>query len=149
MTAQRAALPLFVVGVVGAGILVGMLFTPGAWQAGLAKSAFNPPDWLFAPVRAALYALIGVVGWRMWFRSGRADLRGLWIAQMVPNLARSPAFFGARSPGLGLAVILPLPAVVLAVILRARAADPPSALMVLPYAARLGLPRCSMRQSGS
>ena len=36
----------------------------GTWYAGLAKPAFNPPDWVFAPVWSALYVMIAIAGWR-------------------------------------------------------------------------------------
>lgn len=138
MISPRFALLSFILGVVAAGLLVGLGFPPGAWYAGLAKPAFNPPNWLFGPVWTLLYVLIGIAGWRVWYRSGRADLKALWIAQMVLNLAWSPAFFGARSPALGLVVILPLLAVIVLFIWRSRRADATAALLFVPYAAWVG-----------
>ena len=64
-------------------VFVGAAFVAGAvgswatfpnvrdWFPGLAKPAWNPPAWLFAPVWTALYVLMGVALWRAW-RTGPA-----------------------------------------------------------------------------
>ncbi len=90
------------------------------WYTTLAKPAFNPPDWVFAPVWTTLYVMIGVAAWRVW-RSGRgphtvpADLAcaatvALWVwgVQLALNLGWSLVFFGARMPGVALAEIIGL-----------------------------------------
>lgn len=129
----KLSLCLFIAGVVGAGIAIGAVFTPGEWYAALEKPWFNPPSWVFAPVWTALYVLIGIVGWRVWHKAHDAGLRLLWIIQMALNFAWSPAFFGAQSPLLGLLVILPLLVAILAFIWRAREIESASAMMFLPY----------------
>ena len=64
--AGRSALLPFIILVVGGGLLIGSLTAPGPWYAALAKSPFNPPNWLFAPVWTVLYGLIAIAGWRVW-----------------------------------------------------------------------------------
>jgi tryptophan-rich sensory protein len=44
---------------------IGYLSQPGEWYEKLAKSAFNPPPWVFGPVWTVLYILIAVAGWRI------------------------------------------------------------------------------------
>lgn len=63
----------FLVLTVGGGLAVGFVTAPGEWYAGLAKPAFNPPSWLFAPVWSVLYVLIAVAGWRTLNESAAVD----------------------------------------------------------------------------
>jgi tryptophan-rich sensory protein len=109
----------------------------GTWYPALAKPAFNPPDWIFAPVWSALYLMIAIAGWRVWRRgtaqgsgaaqaSGAApdgrstapDARGAarevrlaltaYAVQLALNLSWSFVFFGARLIGPALVVIAAL-----------------------------------------
>lgn len=126
---------LFIVPVVIVGWIIGWLNVPGPWYQSLAKPAFNPPNWVFAPVWTALYIMIGAVGWRLWERASDKGLRVLWVAQLALNYAWSPAFFGAEKPGLALLVISLLLATILAFILRARRIDQASVALFMPYLA--------------
>lgn len=107
-------LAVFVVLVVGVGFAIGLLNRPGGWYAALAKPAFNPPNWVFAPVWSIIYLLVSVAGWRTWERNGGGWAMTLWWNQMALNWLWSPIFFTAHSPGAALAVILLLLAAVLA-----------------------------------
>lgn len=82
------------------------------WYPTLAKPSFTPPDWLFAPVWTVLYAMMGIAAVLVWWRrSEDSTSRGallLFVTQLVLNGAWSFAFFGARSPTLGLVVIVAL-----------------------------------------
>jgi tryptophan-rich sensory protein len=72
---HRLALVLFLLLVAGGGVLIGWLTALWEWYAHLQKPAFNPPDWIFAPVWTVLYVLIATAGWRIWQRGslGLAD----------------------------------------------------------------------------
>ncbi len=82
------------------------------WYPTLAKPSFTPPDWVFAPVWTLLYALMGLAAFLVWRRGLRhAPVRTALTAfgiQLALNAGWSFAFFGARSPSLGLVVILGL-----------------------------------------
>jgi len=80
------------------------------WYPTLAKPGFTPPNWLFAPVWTLLYAMMGVAAFLVW-RCGahRRRVRAALVAfgaQLALNAGWSFAFFGARSPVLGLVVIV-------------------------------------------
>ena len=126
---------LFVIAVVGTGLLIGTLTRPGDWYAGLAKPAFTPPPWVFGPAWTVLYIMIAIAGWRVWRASpGGAAIR-LWVMQMALNWLWSPAFFGLEMPWLGLAIIVALLAAILAFIGKAWGCDRPAAWLFVPYAA--------------
>ncbi len=86
--------------------------SPGEWYAQLTKPPLNPPSWVFGPVWTLLYLLMGISLYLVWSRASRhpgATLAvGVFAVQLVLNALWSPAFFGARSPGLGLIVIVPM-----------------------------------------
>ncbi|MFC3225700.1 TspO/MBR family protein [Marinibaculum pumilum] len=143
-----AALASFLLLVVGGGLVIGYVTAPGDWYATLAKPAFTPPDWVFAPAWTLLYILIAVAGWRIWRRrpgpadadadAGRQHLSlpaGLWAVQLALNFLWSPAFFAAHQVGLALAIVAALLACILAFIATAWRADRVAALLFLPYAA--------------
>lgn len=80
------------------------------WYPTLTKPTFTPPNWLFGPVWGVLYALMGIAAFLVWERSTE-DRAGqvalvLFGIQLVLNGAWPFAFFGARSPALGLVVIV-------------------------------------------
>ena len=85
--------------VVGGGLTVGAVTTPGQWYAQLAKPSFNPPGSLFGPVWTVLYVLIAIAGWRTWEREPAMPMK-LWWAQLAVNFSWSPAFL--LRTGLGL-----------------------------------------------
>src|SRR5512143_3566178 len=86
-----------------------------SWYAGLNKPAFNPPNWLFAPVWTFLYGLMAVAAWRIYLgpeSRTRGAALGLYLVQLALNLAWSVIFFGLRSP---LAALLELALLLVAI----------------------------------
>lgn len=102
------SLLLFLILVLGGGLLIGYATLPGEWYASLAKPPFNPPNWVFAPAWTLLYVLIAVAGWRTWERERAGAAMKIWALQLVLNFAWSPTFFGAKQMGPALVVILAL-----------------------------------------
>jgi len=82
------------------------------WYPALTKPGFTPPNWLFGPVWTVLYAMMGVAAALVWQRRTEDTLSQsalvLFVVQLLLNGGWSFAFFGARSPGLGLIVIVAL-----------------------------------------
>ncbi len=132
---RNLPLILFLVLVLGGGLLLGFLTAPGAWYAGLAKPAFNPPGWLFGPAWTVLYVLIAVAGWRIWRRERHGWPMKLWWAQLGLNFLWSPVFFGAHQIGAAFLVILLMLAAILAFIAVAWRQDRVAAWLFVPYAA--------------
>jgi tryptophan-rich sensory protein len=102
------SLLLFLVLVLGGGLLIGYMTLPGEWYASLAKPPFNPPNWVFAPAWTLLYVLIAVAGWRTWQKEPAGAAMKIWGVQLVLNFAWSPTFFGAKVMAAALVVILAL-----------------------------------------
>jgi benzodiazapine receptor len=125
----------FLVLTAGGGLAIGFLTAPDEWYAGLIKPAFNPPNWLFAPVWTTLYVLIAVAGWRTFERNRGGWPMRLWWAQLVLNFLWSPVFFAAHRIGLALLVILLLLAAILAFIIMSWRKDRVAAWLFAPYAA--------------
>ncbi|MBL8590904.1 MAG: tryptophan-rich sensory protein [Methylobacteriaceae bacterium] len=128
--------------VVVAAATIGNLATMPAiptWYAGLVKPSFNPPNWLFGPVWGLLYAMMAVAFWRVLRKpaavEGRTAAIAAFLVQMALNALWSVAFFGAKSPSLGLLVIAALWLAIAATIALFRRVDRAAATLLLPYIA--------------
>ncbi|MGL6278173.1 MAG: TspO/MBR family protein [Gaiella sp.] len=112
---------------------------PGSWYESLDRAPWNPPTWVFGPAWTVLYALIAVAAWLV-AREGldRPEVRaalGVYLAQLVLNLAWSWLFFGWRLPGWALVEIaVLLAAIVFTIVLFARVSAT-AAWLLVPYAA--------------
>jgi tryptophan-rich sensory protein len=84
----------------------GAVFRPGAWYEGLAKPPWRPPNWLFGPAWALLYALIAISAWLVWRADGFGTALVIWSVHLVINAGWSAVFFGLRRPDLAFAWIL-------------------------------------------
>lgn len=74
-----------------------------AWYATLNKPALDPPDFVFALVWTALFALMGVSLFLTWQKAGE-DKKTLkmalasFIVQLVANVLWTAIFFGTHNP---------------------------------------------------
>ena len=124
----------------GAGALGAVFTTPAiaTWYATLAKPAWNPPSWLFAPVWTTLFVLMGIALYLIW----RTDLTKieereafwLFLAHLLVNVLWSVVFFGLHSPGLGVVVILILLGYIIYLITRFWPINRTAAWLLVPYA---------------
>jgi translocator protein len=136
---KAAGILIFVLVCEGAGI-IGSLFTrpsiPG-WYAGLVKSPLNPPNWLFAPVWTALFALMGVSAYLVFEkRHAKKEVRkamAVFVAQLVFNMLWSIVFFGAHMIFAAVIVIAALWAMILATIVLFNRISKAAAYLLLPY----------------
>ena len=128
-----AVVPVVLASLLGSAATVPQI---AGWYAGLAKPPFNPPNWIFAPVWTTLFAMMAYAV----FRILRQPLTSRWAltayhVQLALNLLWSCIFFGLNSPLGGMAVILPLLAMILATIAAFGRLDRLSSLLLWPYAA--------------
>jgi len=91
---------------------LGSLFTTPAiptWYPTLNKPFFTPPDWIFGPVWITLYLMMGISLFLVWQRADHPKRNRaifFFFVQLILNILWSAAFFGLRSPFLGLMDIL-------------------------------------------
>jgi translocator protein len=107
--------------VLAAALLGSFATTPNIpWYETLARPPLTPPNWVFGPVWTSLYILMAYAFYRVLrlepATPGRRAAIIVFLAQLVLNAAWSFAFFDARSPQLGLVVILPMAALLVATI---------------------------------
>jgi tryptophan-rich sensory protein len=107
------------------------------WYPTLTKPGFTPPDWLFGPVWTVLYAMMGVAAALVWHQrtrsAGRRGALVLFGVQLGLNAAWSFAFFGARSPSLGLVVIAALGGMLAWTTVRFFRVRPAAGWLLVPY----------------
>jgi tryptophan-rich sensory protein len=107
------------------------------WYDGLVKPSFNPPNWIFAPVWTALYALMAFAFWRILRQPpspARTRAIALFLVQLLLNASWSWLFFAAHSPLLGLMNIVPQWLAIVATIAAFRPLDPLAGRCLIPLA---------------
>lgn len=106
-----------------------------SWYLTLNKPSWNPPSWLFGPVWTTLYVLMGIACYLIWKSEHprKKQVLTLYFLQLFLNFLWSPAFFGVQNPMLGMLVIVPLWAAILACILMFRKINTWAALLMIPY----------------
>lgn len=121
-----------------AGFLGSFFTTPAipTWYKTLNKPFFTPPDWIFGPVWIGLFILMGISLFFIWQRSDHPQFKtGLifFFVQLFLNILWSVAFFGLRSPLLGLMDILLLWIAILFTIFYFFQVSKFAGLLLIPY----------------
>ena len=118
---------------------VGSIFTFSAipvWYESLNKPSFSPPNFVFGPVWTMLYILMGVSFYLVFSKAKtkevKKDLILIYTIQLILNALWSIAFFGLRSPFLGVVVIISLWLAIVVMVIKF--------FRVLPLASALNLP---------
>jgi translocator protein len=137
-------LPILVVSLIAplaAGGL-GAIATAGSiptWYRALTKPPWNPANGVFGPVWTLLYILMGValfLVWRRgWVTPGVQTAVLLFAAQLIFNLLWSVVFFGFRTIGGGLVIIVILWLLIVATIVSFFRLNAVSGVLMLPYIA--------------
>ncbi len=103
--------------VIGFGSSLLMGDSLAAWYPTLIKPAGQPPPWVFGPAWTVLYILMGTAAGMVWGDRTAADTSPgmvLYCVQLLLNAAWTAIFFGLRMPGIALAEILVLLAIIIA-----------------------------------
>lgn len=105
------------------------------WYATLIKPELSPPNWIFAPVWTALYALMAIAAWRVYRKQTTCATRALitYGAHLILNAGWSLAFFGLQNPSFGLFVIIALLALILATAWQFFRVDRLAGYLFVPY----------------
>jgi tryptophan-rich sensory protein len=110
----------------------------GEFYGQLARPAWAPPAWLFAPVWTVLYALMAVAAWLVWTDSGLRGARtalALFVVQLAVNALWTWLFFVWRMGGAAFAGILVLWLLIAATAAAFARRRPLAAFLLLPYLA--------------
>ena len=134
---------VFVILCLLAGRLGAMITAPAleSWYPGLQKPAWTPPDVAFPVAWSLIFLAIGIAAWLVWKQAARGEARwplSLFFLQLVLNVLWSFAFFGLRSPFLGLVDIVLLIAAVVATTLSFYKISEIAGWLFLPYILWLG-----------
>ena len=105
-----------------------------SWYSQLSKPAGTPPGWVFGPVWAVLYVVMGIAWGRLIDQKAWLAV-GLFGFQFLMNLLWTPMFFGAHLIGVALGVVCTLWVGLLLTLLLARKSDRLSAWLLAPYLA--------------
>lgn len=131
---------LFVVpGIMFLGFFAGRLGGSGSgnpWFIDLVKPSLYPPPATFGIVWTILYLVMGIALTLVITARGapgRGTAIGLFVLQLVLNLAWSPVFFGMHMIAAALALLVAIDLAVLATILAFRNVRPIAAWLLLPY----------------
>lgn len=120
--------------------IIGSFFTRHSvqeWYAFINKPAFNPPNWVFAPVWTILFTMMGISAFLVWRKGlrtpGVRSALMIFLLQLALNSLWSIVFFGHRSIVGGLVVIVVLWLVILWTIIRFFTISKPAAAWLIPY----------------
>jgi tryptophan-rich sensory protein len=119
--------------------VIGSVFTTPAisgWYSSLEKPAFNPPNWIFAPVWILLYLLMGVTLYILWqnLPKGEAKIALVFFTiQLVLNVLWSVIFFGFKLPMVAFIEILFLWVFILLTMIKSSKVSKIPVYLLLPY----------------
>jgi len=119
--------------------VIGSVFTTPAisgWYASLEKPAFNPPNWIFAPVWIFLYLLMGVTLYILWQNLPKKEAKialVFFAIQLVLNVLWSVVFFGLELPLLAFLEIIILWIFILLTMIKSSRVSKMPVYLLLPY----------------
>lgn len=106
------------------------------WYQTLHKPAWNPPDWIFAPVWTCLYTMMAVAAWQVWLRAGFAGAPwalGMFLLQLAFNLSWPVLFFYLHLPSAGMIDLVVLWLLILVTLVLFLRRSKFAGLLLVPY----------------
>lgn len=121
------------------GAIAGLFTSSGVngWYAVAHKPAFNPPNWIFAPVWTGLYILMGIAFYLIWKAEAGKTVKQaaviLFIVQLTFNFFWSFIFFQLQQPGWAFAEIMVMWVLILFTIIWFGKISATAAWLLVPY----------------
>ena len=108
------------------------------WYPTIIKPAFNPPNWLFAPVWTILFIFMGIAGGLVWSQidQKREEVTKallFFAIQLFLNALWSILFFGLKNPMLALIEIVLLWLVIYETFVKFNKIDKIAGYLFIPY----------------
>lgn len=106
------------------------------WYATLIQPSWTPPNWIFGPVWATLYLLMGIAAAKVAkaaHRTGKKYVLRLFAFHLILNASWSYVFFGLQLPVLSLIIIIALWFYVLVLILLFSTYSKRASWLLVPY----------------
>lgn len=123
---------LFVGGVIGIGIVVGLIAAPGPWIEELRIPDLVLPDWISTPLWLLLATAFAVAGWRLWMLDSSTREMRLWLGIQILSWWYSPVFFLIRAPALALGIIATMAGLMIWFMVRTWSRDRVSSYLFIP-----------------
>lgn len=109
----------------------------GDWYTTLEKPSFNPPNWIFGPVWALMYILMGIAAGIVWskgfYHKWVQTALYHFVFQLLLNAGWSLLFFGLKEPLWALIDIVALFIVLLITIRWFKIVSDRAAYLLIPY----------------
>ena len=104
------------------------------WYSMLEMPAYNPPDWVFAPVWTMLYLFMTIAIWKFWHSKNR-DIGTIYIyiVHLIFNTTWSIVFFVFHKITLALVVLVILILLIIILIVRFKRVNMLSFYLMIPY----------------
>ena len=104
------------------------------WYSMLVMPAYNPPDWVFAPVWTTLYLLMTIAIWKFWHSKNRdKNTIYIYIVHLIFNTTWSIVFFVFHKIILALIVLVILILLIIVLIVRFKRVNLLSYYLMIPY----------------
>lgn len=126
---------LFIAIVMGIGLAVGMISSPGPMVQQLTLPPAVLPDYISSTIWFLLCIAFAVAGWRLWLIDSASFETRLWLAILILSWWYSPVFFIARAPLAAFVVIALLTFLMVVFVWRTWRADRISSLLFIPCVA--------------